>query len=150
MSGWRQTGSSVRLRRHYWHVGTRGDLTVVARADRDRTTARVEVGVRVHETLSAGDAGRKRDNVMSTTTNPFADPANVPDIFGGVQLVAVMDDTELLCEKCVTDPSNPVHDERGNADPPRDGWGVIAFDTTQSIDEPADCSHCGATIVAAA
>jgi hypothetical protein len=80
--------------------------------------------------------------------NPFADPANLPDVFGGVSLFAVMDDGGTLCEPCVVDPSNPVHDERENpAGQHGDGWGVIGFDTTQSTDEFLACDHCGRVLV---
>lgn len=81
------------------------------------------------------------------TTNPFADPSNMPDVFGGVALLAVMDDGEFLCEKCLTDSNNPVHDERGKSDPERDGWGVVALIGSNDIEEAANCAHCGNVIV---
>lgn len=80
--------------------------------------------------------------------NPFADRANVPDVFGGVSLMALMDDGETLCEQCLIDPRNPVHDARVT-DEWRDGWGVVGFFTSGECDEGSleICAHCNRTIV---
>lgn len=77
--------------------------------------------------------------------HPFAgdNRANLPDVFGGVALFAITDDGDTLCERCVTDPSNPVHDCREREDVWHDGWSVVAFDTTGNVEENPTCAHCG-------
>lgn len=86
------------------------------------------------------------DNVEAV--NPFSARGAVPDP-GGYQLLALMDDGGTLCERCATDPANPVHDERNAAGPAStDGWGLVAFYTSGDVDtEGATCDHCGRIIV---
>lgn len=43
----------MRLKKHYVHTKARGDLWDAHRVDRDRTTERIELGLRVHEALMA-------------------------------------------------------------------------------------------------
>jgi hypothetical protein len=82
-------------------------------------------------------------------TNPFyREPDLVPDA-GGYDVFAVMDDGDVLCRKCVLDPTNPVHDERsvqGLTTINSDGWGVVAFEHTGNLEEPECCSHCNKEI----
>lgn len=66
-------------------------------------------------------------------------PLELPDVFGGVALFAVMDDNGILCEACLRDPANPVHRDRSR----RDGWCVVAFDTTGNSDGEVGCDVCG-------
>lgn len=71
--------------------------------------------------------------------NPYADGRiELPDVFGGVALFAIMDDGGTLCESCVRDETNPVHPDDGS----RDGWGVVGFDTTGNTDDGVQCDHC--------
>ena len=65
----------------------------------------------------------------------------IPDIFGGVRLIAIMDDGESLCETCVRDQTNPVH--RGGDG---DGWRIEGWTTTGDLEEPDHCAHCNKTI----
>jgi hypothetical protein len=80
-------------------------------------------------------------------TNPFPNRANVPDVFGGVALLALLDDGETLCERCLVDPSNPVHDARNDSDALRDGWGVVAFFTSDECESTEICAHCNRVII---
>lgn len=82
--------------------------------------------------------------------NPFATGASeLPDIVGGYDLFAVMDDGDVLCEPCVIDPNNPVRDQRKTNphDGGYDGWGVIDFDFTGNCDaDSVNCAHCSRVI----
>ena len=86
---------------------------------------------------------------MAITENPFAlGVVVIPDV-GGYDVFAVMDDGDVLCRSCVLDPTNPVHDLRiifAQADMNRDGWGVIGFDHTGSLESPEHCAHCNEEI----
>lgn len=75
---------------------------------------------------------------MTLQTNHYP-AALIPDAFGGVALFAVMDDGGTLCESCVRDDSNPVHTD----DDSKDGWGIIAWDSTGNTDSGVQCDHCG-------
>ncbi len=78
--------------------------------------------------------------------NFFAsNPDQVPEP-GGYNLIAVMDDGGTLCESCLTDASNPIHDAR-KLDKWHDGWGVIGWMTSGDTDEFTACDHCGNVIV---
>lgn len=62
---------------------------------------------------------------------------------------AVMDDGGVLCEHCVRDADNPVHDEtsRGDSDRRADGWGVVGWGHSGDSDETVTCDHCNRVIV---
>ena len=81
--------------------------------------------------------------------NPFAaDPSLVPEPYGCVALMALMDDGETLCEQCVRDPSNPVEDRR--IDPHGGfytGWGVVGFFTSGECEDGETCAHYNRIIV---
>lgn len=78
-------------------------------------------------------------NDDTATGNPYATgEIEVPDS-GGYRTLAVLDDGEVLCSRCTTDPTNPVHPDKGE----NDGWGVIGFTHTGNSDEPEYCAHCG-------
>lgn len=83
--------------------------------------------------------------------HPFAgeNRSRLPDVMGGYALFAITDDGDTLCETCVTDPTNPVHDVRERPDVWHDGWSVVGFDTTGNVEELPTCAHCGETIGAA-
>lgn len=86
------------------------------------------------------DHGDGQHRVTLADSNPYASGViEVPNPFGGVSLFAVMDDGGTLCERCVTDPTNPVHPD----DDSRDGWGVVGWDTTGNTDSGVVCDHCG-------
>ena len=59
------------------------------------------------------------------------------------RFVHVMDDGEVLCDDCVNDPSNPVH-EGGECD----GWRIegsqIHYEGPDEV-----CAHCGEVIPSA-
>jgi len=99
-----------------------------------------------------------------TEHNPFTYGA-FPDVFGGVSVLALMNDGATLCEQCTRDPNNPVWDARkvraratvqrhpstGRFEPfnrgsDADGWGVVAFYTTQDSDDLEVCDHCGKVV----
>lgn len=78
--------------------------------------------------------------------NPFSDHDNVPDTWGYL-LFAIMDDFGTLCEECVIDPDNPVHDERENVHGGVvDGWGVVAFDHIGNTDGAVICDNCNKVV----
>lgn len=87
-----------------------------------------------------------RGREMSDKVNMFP----VRDIPGrwGYALIALMDDGGTLCESCLRDPSNPVHDAQ-TVDRWHDGWGVVGF----MFMSPGDCedlivcNHCGRVLV---
>lgn len=56
---------------------------------------------------------------------------------GGYAMAYVMDDGEFLCATCVTDQSNPVHEEGEN-----DGWKIVGYTHTDETDEEMTCAHC--------
>ncbi len=94
--------------------------------------------------------GTHGEGCSRLTDNPFArDASLVPDA-GGYGVFAVMDDGDVLCRKCVVDPTNPVHDERNtfatNRWPGSDGWGLVAFDHTGNLEDYEVCAHCGGEI----
>lgn len=73
--------------------------------------------------------------------------SKVPDC-GGYFLIALTDDGDTLCERCVVDPTNPVHEHSPNA--PRgegDGWGVVGWFTSGEIDSLTVCAHCSTVLV---
>lgn len=82
--------------------------------------------------------------------NPYAPGGiladTVPDP-GGYNLLALTDDSDLLCERCATDPDNPCHpaDDAYGAD----GWGIAGWiadgETESETDYP--CAHCGRIIL---
>lgn len=58
---------------------------------------------------------------------------------GGYDIGYLMDDGELLCGDCMSDPTNPVHFTDENDD--NDGWRVVTY---MVIEESRElCSHCG-------
>jgi hypothetical protein len=76
----------------------------------------------------------------SVPTNEDGRPIT-PDS-GGYNVFAVLDDGDVLCHKCVENPSNPVH-----TDPTfHDGWCVIGWDHTGNLDEDLYCGHCASKI----
>ena len=75
--------------------------------------------------------------------NPYAAGlVDVPDVVGCYALAAVTDDGATLCERCVVDPSNPVHPANPEDRYP-DGWGVAARITSGHLDGADWCDHCG-------
>jgi hypothetical protein len=66
---------------------------------------------------------------------------------GGYPVAALVDDGELLCFKCATDPTNPVH-EGGEAD----GWRVDGYMILEGTEEDYDgsclCAHCHTNLLA--
>jgi hypothetical protein len=82
--------------------------------------------------------------------NPFsAGVAEVPEA-GSYHVIALMDDGGSLCETCVRDVSNPVHDRRGDKVFHRrfaDGWGVVAFYHSGECDSLTICDHCNRVLV---
>lgn len=77
----------------------------------------------------------------------------VPDTMGYIP-IAVTDDGDVLCEKCVLDPTNPVHDASPEIptsviylDMGQDGWGVVGWDHSGNAEEEVTCSHCNKVIV---
>lgn len=66
----------------------------------------------------------------------------IPDLFGGQVLIAWMDDGGALCERCVRDETNPVH-ELGE----RDGWRVEGWDGSSNYESLTVCDHCGRVLV---
>lgn len=48
---YRNANAQSRLKKNYMHTKARGDLQDIQRNDRDRTTLRVELGVRAAEAL---------------------------------------------------------------------------------------------------
>lgn len=113
-----------------------------------------------HHAVSTGPLGRRTSYTYPTrwqaaeylwdlhrSDNMFAKgKAQLPDVMGGYRLFAVMDDGGALCESCVRDHDNPVHDERDKHTVDSDGWGVVAFATSGEIDEDTWCDHCNAYI----
>lgn len=73
-------------------------------------------------------------------------PDAVPEA-GGYGVAAICDDGGILCEWCVRDPFNPVHDQRDRPFQSSDGWGVVGWFNTGEVDEALDCDHCGRVIV---
>lgn len=96
----------------------------------------------------------------------------VPDTMGYTPF-AVMDDGDTICETCVLDPTNPVHDAtvttipcpadtdgdgdcafcarsktpgRHQASQTPDGWGVAGWDHSGNTDEGVTCAHCNKEI----
>lgn len=67
----------------------------------------------------------------------------IPDPWSST-LIVVMDDGDTLCETCMRDPRNPVHDSRSPDESPygADGWGVVGFDYGGNTDEDTRCAHC--------
>ena len=62
--------------------------------------------------------------------NPFAWP-------GGYQVNALMDDGEVLCHECCSDPVNPVHEDKTLSD----GWQFVdSFIHWEG--ESLYCAHC--------
>ena len=57
-------------------------------------------------------------------------------------LIAVLDDGDSLCEKCVRHSDTPVH-RWGSPD----GWQIVAWTTTGESDEAELCCHCSETLV---
>jgi hypothetical protein len=49
-------------KRHHIYTRARGDLWVAHRTDRDRTTARIELGLRVHRAIEAQNKEKKKWN----------------------------------------------------------------------------------------
>lgn len=78
---------------------------------------------------------------MNTNRVNELSPLDVPDAFGGVGLYLVVDDGEVLCERCAVDPTNPVHCG-GEAD----GWRFEGWQTTEADEETVQCAHCGRII----
>lgn len=72
-------------------------------------------------------------------TNQYP-PAKVPDCMGYLP-IAVTDDGDVLCERCVLDPTNPVHEATTGERSP-DGWGVVGWSHSGDVDEPEFCGHC--------
>lgn len=77
-------------------------------------------------------------------TNQYP-PAKVPDTMGYTPY-AITDDGDVLCETCVLDPTNPVHDHDVNARSGGDGWGIIGWGHSGDLEEPENCSHCNKEI----
>lgn len=66
----------------------------------------------------------------------------VPDTMGYIP-IAVTDDGDVLCEACVLDPTNPVHEhDYAKHSSGGDGWGVIAWTHSGEVEGPEHCSHC--------
>ncbi len=86
--------------------------------------------------------------MTTLSDNPFASgAAELPDLWGGQSLIAVMEDGEDLCERCVTDPTNPVANHVGRrCSAEGDGWAVVAWEGTASREEDAICAHCSHVI----
>lgn len=80
-----------------------------------------------------------RDHGLEDVGNPFATGlADIPDSMG-YALAAVTTDGGTLCERCVADPSNPVHIDPSD----NDGWGVVGWTHSGETDDPDYCDHCG-------
>ena len=71
----------------------------------------------------------------------------VPDCMGYLP-IAVTDDGDTLCEQCVLDPTNPVH-EAGPNDRHPDGWGVIGWTHSGECEDLTVCAHCNRVLVEA-
>jgi hypothetical protein len=73
------------------------------------------------------------------TVEPYAWP-------GGYPIAYVMDDGDVLCARCVRDPSNPLH-LSGEAD----GWRLEGSQVLEGSEEdhdgPVHCSHCNRTLL---
>ena len=82
------------------------------------------------------------------TTNPFSTgESDLPDVWGGVALFALLADGATLCERCIVDPTNPVEDWRDKSDTSGGcGWEIVGFFTSDQTDEDIVCDHCNATL----
>lgn len=69
----------------------------------------------------------------------------IPDAWG-YGLIAIADDGGALCEACVRDETNPVH-EAQVGDPHPDGWGVLAWTSDGATDAETYCDHCNKVLV---
>lgn len=77
-------------------------------------------------------------------TNQY--PADkVPDC-GGYFPIAVTDDGDTMCERCVLDPTNPVHEHSAN-ESHDDGWGIIGWTYDGECESFTACAHCNTVLV---
>ncbi len=73
------------------------------------------------------------------TVEPFAWP-------GGYPIAYVMDDGDVLCAQCVSDPSNPLH-LTGDADGWRLEGSLVLEGSEEDHDGPVVCSHCSKVLL---
>lgn len=67
---------------------------------------------------------------------------------GGYNLIAVMDDGDVLCEWCVRDPFNPIEDRRKDHHAGGyTGWGLVGWSTTGDTDSYTVCANCNRVLV---
>ena len=65
-------------------------------------------------------------------------------VLGGYDYFAIMEDGGTLCVDCVRDEWRTiVHSTRGNY---RDGWHIMAMDSTGNTDSFVGCDHCSKII----
>jgi hypothetical protein len=71
----------------------------------------------------------------------------VPDCMGYIP-IAVTDDGDTLCERCVQDPTNPVHEHDANVfSGEGDGWGIIGWIYDGECEFFIACAHCSTVLV---
>tara|TARA_Y100000031_G_scaffold153640_1_gene199374 strand:- start:306 stop:578 length:273 start_codon:yes stop_codon:yes gene_type:complete len=63
---------------------------------------------------------------------------------GGYEVFYVTDDGEVLCYPCVKKDIEAVLDSVRNEI--NDGWRIVGFETTASIEENTNCVHCNYSI----
>ena len=59
---------------------------------------------------------------------------------GGYALLAVCSDGGLLCPICCEENEKEI---RASNDDPRSAWHIVGITTTESVEEPEQCAHCG-------